>query len=51
MLAPMSDENDVPALLRKVHGELEKTNALLTRFGLPIFALLVILVVLEIVHR
>lgn len=48
----MSDNNeDVPALLRKLHEQAERTNALLTRFGLPIFALLVILVVLEIVHR
>ena len=48
----MNDKNDdVPALLRSIHAEMEKTNALLTRFGLPIFALLVILVVLEIVHR
>jgi hypothetical protein len=48
----MSEKNDeVPALLKNIHAEMEKTNALLTRFGLPIFALLVILVVLEIVHR
>lgn len=53
MLAPMSDDKngDVPALLLKLHAEQEKTNAILTRFGLPFFALLVILVVLELVHR
>jgi len=49
----MSDDkkDEVPELLRKIHAELEKTNVTLTRFGLPIFALLVILVVLELVHR
>jgi hypothetical protein len=45
------EPNDVAGEVRKLREELEKTNALLTRFFLPIFALMVILVVLEIVHR
>lgn len=39
------------ALLKKIHEEQEKTNALIKLYFLPIFALIVILVVLEIVHR
>ena len=48
----MSDDKDeVAALLKKIHEEQEKTNSTLTRFGLPMFALMVILVVLELVRR
>ena len=48
----MSDENaEVIAVLKKIHEEQEKTNSTLTRFGLPMFALMVILVVLELVRR
>lgn len=47
----MSDNQDLAPLLKKIHEEHEKTNVILTRFGLPMFALMVILVVLELVHR
>lgn len=39
------------AWLKKIHEEQEKTNGLIKLYSLPIFALLVILVALEIVHR
>ncbi len=45
------DTDETRALLRNIQVELEKTNTLLARFFLPIFALIVILVVLQIVHR
>lgn len=43
--------DETVALLKKIHEEQEKTNTILTRFSLPMFALMVILVVLELVRR